>query len=68
MMMSLYLYIRTWLQSQKSEEGQDLVEYALLLALIAIVAIAGITAAGVEVEAVWDRIGEALTALQGLPE
>ncbi len=50
-MMSLYLYIRTWLQSQTSEEGQDLVEYALLLGLIALVAVVAITAAGGAVNA-----------------
>jgi Flp pilus assembly pilin Flp len=31
---------------RRSEEGQDLLEYGLLVALIAVVALAGVTAAG----------------------
>ena len=66
-MLQLYVYLRNYLESLKAEEGQDLVEYALLLALIAIVAIAGITLAGNQVQAVWDRIATALTtALAGV--
>ena len=34
----------------RDEDGQDLLEYALLVALIALVAVAGVTAAGVKVE------------------
>ena len=61
-MMSLYLYIRTWLQSQKSEDGQDLVEYALLLGLIALAAVVAIGAAGVQVNLIWEAIVAQLTA------
>ena len=59
-MMTLYLYIRTLLQ--KSEEGQDLVEYALLLGLIALAAVVAIGLAGVEVDAIWDAIVVELAA------
>ena len=61
-MMSLYLYVRTWLQSLKSEEGQDLIEYALLVALVALLAIAAITAGGAAIQDVWNAIAAALTA------
>ena len=37
-------------------EGQDLLEYALLVALIAIVAIVSVTAAGVKVSTIFDTI------------
>ena len=62
-MMTLYLYIRTWLQSQKSEEGQDLVEYALLLGLIALAAVLAITAAGGSVSTIWGAIRDMLAAV-----
>ena len=41
---------------RRHEEGQDLLEYALLVALIAIVAVAGVTAAGVKVNDVFNAI------------
>ena len=59
-MMSLYVYIRTRLQSLQLEEGQDLVEYALLLGLISIVAIAAIIFAGESVSQLWDAVSTAL--------
>lgn len=39
-----------------SEEGQDLLEYALLVALIAIVAIGAVTAAGLKVDEIFDDV------------
>ena len=59
-MLSLYLYIRNWLESQKPEEGQDLVEYALLLGLIAIVCVLAITMAGQSVSNIWKTIAQTL--------
>ena len=40
----------------RNESGQDLLEYALLVALIAIVAVTAVTAAGVKVDAIFDEI------------
>ena len=40
----------------RNEEGQDLLEYALLVALIAIVAVAAVTSAGLKVDAVFSDI------------
>lgn len=40
----------------RNEEGQDLLEYALLVALIAIVAVAAVTSAGQSVDKVFDKI------------
>ena len=42
------------------EDGQDLLEYALLVALIALVAVAGVTAAGVRVGAIFNAIVAAI--------
>jgi len=38
------------------ERGQDLIEYALLAAMIAIFSIAGLVNASGEVNAIWDQI------------
>ena len=44
----------------KHEEGQDLLEYALLVALIALVAILAVTAAGNSVSAIFQSIATQL--------
>jgi pilus assembly protein Flp/PilA len=41
---------------RRSEEGQDLLEYALLVALIALVAIGAVGAAGGSVQAIFNNI------------
>jgi pilus assembly protein Flp/PilA len=43
------------------EEGQDLIEYGLLAALIAIVAIVGVTTVGNTIYSLfWNQIGQAI--------
>jgi pilus assembly protein Flp/PilA len=42
------------------EEGQDLVEYALLAALLSVVSIAILTTLGGSIKAVWEKINTAL--------
>jgi pilus assembly protein Flp/PilA len=45
----------------RDDEGQDLIEYGLLVALIAFVAVAGITSAGKAVFNIfWANIGQAV--------
>ena len=44
----------------RRDEGQDLLEYALLVALIALGAVIAVTAAGTSVEAIFNDIAEAL--------
>ena len=46
---------------RRNEEGQDLLEYALLVALIAIVAVGAVTAAGESVDAAFTAIAAAIT-------
>jgi pilus assembly protein Flp/PilA len=46
----------------KNEEAQDLIEYALLVGLISLVAVAAITAAGGSVNAIFTSIGTALAS------
>jgi len=44
----------------RGEEGQDLLEYALLVSLIALVAVLAITAAGTNVNVIFGKIATAL--------
>jgi pilus assembly protein Flp/PilA len=53
----MLFYVTRLLNSiRREEEGQDLLEYALLVALIAIVAVGAVTAAGGEVSAIFNQI------------
>ena len=58
-MLYLYLQIKNWLER---EEGQDLAEYALLIGLIALVAVAGGTLLG---EGVSTVMGTIASEIQG---
>ena len=45
----------------RNDEGQDLIEYGLLVALIAFVAVAGVTTVGTTILNVfWQSIGQAV--------
>ena len=44
----------------REEEGQDLLEYALLVALIALVAVGAITLAGTSVSTAFNNIASAI--------
>jgi pilus assembly protein Flp/PilA len=45
----------------REEEGQDLIEYALLVALIALVCVAALTTAGSQVGTIFENIKNRLT-------
>ena len=62
--MSLFTYLRALV---RKDEGQDLLEYALLVALIAIVCIVGVTATGTSVNAVFEGITDSLFEPAGAP-
>ena len=55
--MNLTSYLRTLVHQ---EEGQDLLEYALLIALIAVVAATAIATAGTNVSTVFNNIAGAI--------
>ena len=44
----------------RDEDGQDLLEYALLVALIALIAVGGVTAAGLKVNDIFQAIVAAI--------
>ena len=58
-MLTLWTKVTTWM---KDEKGASMVEYALLVVLIAIVALVAVSLAGDEVSSVFSEIG---TELQG---
>jgi Flp pilus assembly pilin Flp len=45
---------------KRQNDAQDLLEYALLVALIALVAVGAVTAAGVQVDAIFQQIAGAI--------
>jgi pilus assembly protein Flp/PilA len=49
------------LEFLREEEGQDLIEYALLVALIALVCVVALTAAGSQVNTIFENIKTRLT-------
>ena len=60
-MLRIVVNIQTRMQSLlRQDEGQDLLEYALLVALIALGAVVAVTAAGDKVEAVFNAIAGAI--------
>lgn len=58
-MKRLMTYVKSFV---RETEGQDLLEYALLIALIALVAVGAITAAGVSVNDIFTDIAAAIGA------
>jgi len=46
----------------RDEEAQDLIEYALLVGLISLVAVAALTLTGTNVQAIFDSIQQKLAA------
>jgi len=55
----LVTYLKSFVRKRK-DEGQDLLEYALLIALIALVCVAAVTAAGGKVKQVFEAIAAAI--------
>ena len=49
------------LEFLREEEGQDLIEYALLVALISLVCVAALTTAGSQVNVIFENIKNRLT-------
>jgi pilus assembly protein Flp/PilA len=44
----------------RADEGQDLIEYAMLVALIALVCVLAVTAAGTKVKTVFENVAAAI--------
>lgn len=61
-LLSVYCYFKSLFAS---EEGQDLIEYALIIALIVIAAIVGMSALGGQISDMWTAIQEQLGSSGG---
>ena len=60
-MITQFQFLSTWLTSHiKSERGASLVEYALLVALIAVVCIAAVTTLGKEASSKFTTVGNSI--------
>ncbi len=55
-------FVARFKQFAHAEDGQDLLEYALLVALIALVAVGAVTLAGTSVSTIFGNIATKLTA------
>lgn len=53
--------MKNFLKTLKSKKGQTLVEYALLLVLIALVVIVAVTTVGQKANTVYEKIGNELS-------
>ncbi len=62
MQMLTHLFSRLIARVAEREEGQDLVEYALILVFISIASIAALTALGPQIAAIYTQISDALAA------
>jgi pilus assembly protein Flp/PilA len=60
--MKLYTFVRDFLSK---EDGQDLIEYALLVALIALVCVGALITAGSQVNNIFSNISNRLTTAAG---
>ena len=57
----MFEYIKSWLIANRSEKGQDLAEYALLIGLIALVVVAAVTILGGGISTVFVNISDVVT-------
>jgi pilus assembly protein Flp/PilA len=58
-------YINRFKTFAHAEDGQDLLEYALLVALIALVAVGAVTLAGTNVNAIFGNVASQLSTAAG---
>jgi Flp pilus assembly pilin Flp len=57
LLMSVFMMVKSWFGE---EEGQDLIEYALIIAVFVLVAVVGLSALGPLVQGMWSDIGTQL--------
>jgi pilus assembly protein Flp/PilA len=61
-MITSYEFLATWLRARfDDEKGASLVEYALLVALIAVVCIAAVTLLGKNASSKFDSVGQSIS-------
>lgn len=62
-MLQLYVKVKNWL---RREEGQGMVEYAMIVGLVAIGVIALLTLLGGQLSDIFDSITTALSGIEGV--
>jgi pilus assembly protein Flp/PilA len=61
-MLTSYEFVNAWLQARcKTDRGASLVEYALLVALIAVVCIVAVTLLGAEASSKFSKVASAIS-------
>ena len=55
-------YIKTFILSKRSEKGQDLAEYALLIGLIALIVILAVTLLGEQISIIFSTIANNISS------
>ena len=58
-LLSMYVYVTSWFAAEP-EEGQDLIEYALIIGLVVVAAVAALTAFGDDIETFLSATGAKL--------
>jgi pilus assembly protein Flp/PilA len=61
-MKNLVLKAYVWMQIWRDQEGQDLIEYSLVAALIAFAAVAGMSGLATKINGAFSTIGSKLTS------
>ena len=61
LLLALYVWLQTWLEKQ---EGQDLIEYAAIVALLVIAAVGTLGVAGNSIKTVFSQIGSWVATLE----
>jgi pilus assembly protein Flp/PilA len=46
---------------RSDESGQDMIEYALIAALVSLVSVTALTTLGTDITAIWTKLGTTLT-------
>ena len=54
-------YIKAWFMINKTEKGQDLAEYALLIGLIALLVLISVTFLGTQIDSIFSAIGNGIS-------
>ncbi len=60
-MLNVYLSVRRRLASLKDESGQDMIEYAIVAALITAGTVAAITTLAGQITTLWTNLGTAIS-------
>jgi len=64
-MLHYYVAFQVWMATRKPAKGQSLIEYGLILALIAVFCIGALTLMGQKIQAVLEKLTSSIGAATG---